>query len=226
MNLPTMNGRKVPFNPETGEGIAFPTGGKPRKKVGIHPTPQIANTKPLPRQHTRDDSTSTRPSNFKAPPTDGKPQKKVGIHPLPQKAPKWTIKAPDPKAPYGYKTGRRGIWKPRSSHPVKKTDSLVENVLEQVPILGTLLSIDDISRAKEKTKYGTLSEKAAALAPEIIGAMPAGKLLTSATGMATNTVKELAVRHGSTLAGASDTVGDVWQDNVKPAFKKLMTMGK
>lgn len=225
MNWPTMNERKVPFNPKTGEGIAFPTGGKPHKKVGIHPLPQIANTKPLPKQYTRDDSKSTRPTNSKmrhimpndrAPDFSTKPEQKKRSY-----MPNVTIKKND--NPRGFIS--RG--NPKNSFDPYEKDSLGENIAEAViPGYGSLISLDDIQRAAYRTRHKSAREKLKEVVPEVFGALPAGKFATKGLNMVADTAQEIGVRYGTQAINAIDTAGDIYHDNVKPAFQKLMNMGK
>lgn len=217
-----MNGRKVPFNPKTGEGIAFPTGGKPHKKVGLHPLPRIENTKPLPRQYTRDDSKSTRPTNSKM------------RHIMPDDRALDFSTKPEQKKKRSYIPKDAGI---RKLHRREKTlkqkfatkkDSLLENAMEAIPILGSALSIDDVARAAYNTRNESAVEKVNTVTPELLGALPAGKTTTRGLNMVPDTTKELAVRYGTQVINATDTATDIYQDNVKPspAFQKLMNMGK
>ena len=221
---PKMNGREVPFNPITGEGIAFPTGGKPLSfdDPSANYDSDFAQWHSNP-QYTRDDSKSTIPTDSKMrhiTPDDRdlvfatEPEQKKRSY-----MPNVTIEEND--NPLGFKS--RG--NPKNSLDPYATDSFQENVLEAViPGFGSLISLDDIQRAAYKTRNKSAREKLKAVVPEVLGALPSGKFLTGGLNMVPDTFKELGVRYGTQAINAIDTASDIYEDNVKPAFKEIMNI--
>ena len=216
------------------DGGKFPRIRKALKRRADHERKQSPSirvgTHPLPQDYGQD-SQSTRPSSTAhAPPRPEESSFQPPKPPPPVEKGEdkdWSMSAPDPKAPYGYERSRSGGRKPADKpsdywNPEGK-DSAFENLAESAPFLGTVLSINDIHRAAKTKKHGSLGEKLTAVGSEIAGAVPGGKLFTRGLGMAANTTKELAARHGSTAVNLADTARDLYGDNVKPAFKKLMS---
>lgn len=161
---PKMNGREVPFNPITGEGIAFPTGGKPMPEYDIESTAE--SLPPAPGKPNPNESLFVDPSIPNYPSSaivDG--DKYLGPT---QKREQWDDGLWD--AVGKHYDSEFGQWLHNGQgldHMTERTDSGLENALEMVPSKFTAwMNADDIAReAYEGDILGASFETAAAAAP-------------------------------------------------------------
>ena len=158
---PKMDGREVPFNPITGEGIAYPTGDKPMPEYDIESTTEFlppAPGKPNPNWALFDDPSVPQYPLIPADQYTGPYQKREEFL--------------DPvfDALGDFYDSEFGQWMGNSGglhHMTERTDSALENALELIPSkFTTWLNADDIAREVHAGNRGAaLFETAAAVAP-------------------------------------------------------------